>query len=134
MISLALWAPFAIVVVIAGLIFITNGCKKGLYTALLSFLATILSAIASLPLANWLGKILGEKLVSLLDLGTAARTFAPVIAGAVKGITAVVLFGVLFFFITMILKCLMQWTLGRLVKKRAAEWPSAVPPCAWWIP
>jgi len=120
MISMILWAPFVLVMLIAGLIFITAGYKKGLYTALFSLIATVLSLFASLPLANLLGEVLGELLVTVLSLGEELGALAPMIAGVAKGIASVVLFGLLFFFITLVLKLLMQLIVGRHVEKQGA--------------
>lgn len=117
MISMLLWAPFAFVMLIAGLIFISAGYKKGLFTALFSLVATLLAVIASLPLANLLGEILGELLASVISQSDTYSAFVPVIAGVTKGVASVVLFGLLFFFITLVLKLLMQVIVGRRVEK-----------------
>ena len=121
MISLLLWIPFGFVLLIAGMIFISAGYKKGVFTAIFSIFATVFAALASLFLAGVAGGILGNilsgKILDAVDLGRWSSAFSSVLSGMIKGVVSVLLFGILFFLLTMIFKLVMYLCGGRLVKK-----------------
>ena len=55
-VNIALWAPFALIMLIIGIIFCINGYRKGLWRALLSLLATVISAVVSVFVSPMIAK------------------------------------------------------------------------------
>ena len=70
MVNLALWAPFALIMLVIGIIFCINGYRKGLWRALLSLLATVVSAVVSVLVSPLIAKPVSVSASGMIgDLG-----------------------------------------------------------------
>ncbi len=124
MVNLALWAPFALFMLIIGIIFCINGYRKGLWRALLSLLATVVSAVISVFVSPLIAKPVSVPLLGMVgDLGLFGDKKLPasltemineLIRGVAQGVAALVIFGIVFFVLTIILK-----VISAKVKKNA---------------
>ena len=108
-VTLALWAPFLIVILITGLIFAIRGYKTGLWKALISLAATLVAAGLSFLLATTIGKFLAPiasaKLIAVLPLGKVPASLVEMIAGGlIKMVLSLTLFAPCFVVITPIVK------------------------------
>ena len=108
-VSLALWAPFLLVVLITGVVFSIRGYKSGLWKALISLAATLVATGLSLLLATGIGRLLApiisEKLLEALPLGKVPATLVGMIAGGlIKMILSLTLFSPCFLVVTPVLK------------------------------
>lgn len=114
MIDLILWAPFALIVLIAGIIFCINGYKKGLWRALLSLAATAVSALISVLVTPLIAKPVSQSVAPMIEGMNLFGTENPdpaltemvdeLVRGVSQSVIALVLFGVIFFILTIILK------------------------------
>lgn len=114
MIDLILWVPFALIVLIAGIIFCINGYRKGLWRALLSLTATAVSAVISVLVTPLIAKPMSRSLAPMIAemnlLGTEnpdpalTEMVNELALGVAQSVVALVLFGAVFFILTIILK------------------------------
>lgn len=109
-ISFVLWIPFAIIVVISGLIFCTSGYKKGLWRALLALAATIVAALLSLLLAKLISGAVAPSVLTLVPAELPGMDGLPVglltelVTGVVKMVISLVLFPIFMFILTLVLR------------------------------
>lgn len=115
MVNLALWAPFALIMLVIGIIFCINGYRKGLWRALLSLLATVVSAVISVFVSPLIAKNVVASASGLLaeigiigEIGKVSAELAEMVDELVNGVAqsvvALVIFGLIFFVLTIILK------------------------------
>lgn len=118
-INLSLWIPFLVLVLILGIIFCIGGYKKGIWHALISLGATVLSAGLSVLLAGWIAPLLNKMFSSgiavltssvteSLDNAALAQMAGTMIGGLVGSVIALMLFAVLFAVFTIVLKLLFR--------------------------
>ena len=104
LLTAVLWIPFGIVALIAGLIYCISGYKKGLWRALGSLGAVVLSTVVSVLASRLLAGMAAPALTGLLpvedsgELG--AATVQVLLVGLVSVALAMVLFGVLMLIVT----------------------------------
>jgi len=110
LISALLWIPFALVVLISGLIFCRSGYRKGLWRALLALGATLVAAVISFFLAKLLGSLVAPLIMGIIpnDMFSGAGTLAGVMTELVNGLIkmgiSLVLFPLLLFIFTIVLR------------------------------
>ena len=110
-ISLVLWIPFVITVIIAGLIFCINGYKKGTIRSLFSLGATIVAAVLSLlvsklcarPLAKSFGAMITTNM-SLEDMPIGADAIMSIVESGLRIVASILLFSIFMFILTIVLK------------------------------
>ena len=109
-ISIILWVPFILVVLISGVIFGLSGFKRGIWRALVSFGVTIVSAIISFFLGKLMAGILAKGIIDAIITTLSSTPGVPVslvsslVGNMVHAIAAVFLFAGIFFVLTLILK------------------------------
>ncbi len=118
-VNLILWAPFGVVCLVCGVFFVLSGYKRGLWQALLSLGATLVSAGVSMLGAKLLAGALAVPLMNLLakTLGSAGALVKALAEGAVTIVASMLLFGVLFVILTPICKKLVKFFFGFLRTK-----------------
>lgn len=118
-VNLILWAPFGAVCLLCGVFFVLSGYKRGLWQALLSLGATLVSAGVSMLGAKLLAGILAAPLMRLLPqvLGSAGALVKALAEGAVTIVASMLLFGLLFVILTPICKKLVKFFFGFLRTK-----------------
>ncbi len=120
-ISLALWVPFALVLLVTGIGFCITGCRRGLLRSLISLGATAAAALLSLLLARVACKPLGKALWDQLRgyvINESTAMAEDLIFGLMNAVLAVMLFSVFFFFLVILCKALS----GLLLKNRKGMW------------
>lgn len=106
-----LWIPFGIVVIIVGAIFLTSGYKRGLWRALISTGATVAATLISMLIANLLSKPIANVVLGALPPMTEAdgsltpEIMTNLIKGVVGVVLSLILFSILLFVFSIILKC-----------------------------
>ncbi len=106
-ISLILWLPFILVILVSGVIFCLSGYKKGLWRALISLGVTLVSAVISFFLSKLIAGVAAGGIVtgilSAMPAGDPAtgilKTLLP---SLIQGLLAVFIFAGVFFLITLI--------------------------------
>ncbi len=114
MINLVLWAPFVLIILISGIIFCINGYRKGLWRALLSFGATVVSALVSVLVTPLIAKPVSKSLMPMIEgmnlFGAEnsdqvlTEMVNELVRGVAQSVVSLVLFGFVFFVLTIILK------------------------------
>ncbi len=116
-INIILWLPFVMVVFIAGLVFCISGYKKGLWRALISTGITLVSAIISFLLSKLIAGMISGGFVEMVN-GMLPQdepmiaAVMPLVRNAVQAFVAIILFSIVFFVLTFILKII-----GNVVKR-----------------
>lgn len=114
-ISIILWIPFILVVLISGFIFCTSGFKRGIWRALISIGVTIVSAIVSFFLgkimAGFLSKGVIDAVLTALSSteGISMSLVTTFVGNIVQAMLSVFLFAVIFFLLTFILKVVVNF-------------------------
>jgi len=113
-IGLVLWAPFALIVLVFGIIFCVNGYRKGLWRALLSLCATVVSALISVLIAPLIAKPVSVSLSGMIEdmniIGSErvspslVKMVNELVRGVAQSVISLVLFGGIFFILAIILK------------------------------
>lgn len=105
-IDFLLWLPFILTIMISGIIFCIAGYKKGLWRALISFGATLVSAIISYFAANLISSPIASVIFGLLPLEDFLDMpiLFPLINGIISSVISIILFAVFMFIITIIAK------------------------------
>ena len=108
LLSLILWIPFLLTVIIAGLVHCISGYKRGLWRALISLGAVVVSTVISIFAARLLAKVLTPVVMNLLPLdsfgeGVSAGMISMLAGSLVSMVLSIVLFGVVMFIISIIL-------------------------------
>ena len=110
-ITLVLWIPFVIAVIVAGVIFCINGYKKGTIRSLFSLGATIVAAVLSLLFsklcARPLAKNFGASITTNMDLGgmpVGADAIMGIVESGLRIVASILLFSIFMFIFTIILK------------------------------
>ena len=122
MLNLALWIPFGIVLVIVSLIFLPSGYKRGLWRALLSLAATVVSTVLSVLLANWIAPMLSGAIVKALppmqtqDMPLSESMMQDLVRGVIGMVLALVLFSVFLFVISIIVKSVCNYAASDKLK------------------
>ena len=93
MITLILWAPFGFVMLVAGLIYLIKGLRRGVLPALASLLAVLVSALVSIFGARLLAGIAAPRVVELLPPDMMAD------AGAMAGMMTLLVSSLIFIFL-----------------------------------
>lgn len=106
LINILLWIPFLLTVSISGIIFCIAGYKKGLWRALISFGATIVSAIISYFAAKLLSSAISPNLSGILPLEdfSGVPILIPLINGIISSVISIILFALFMLIITIIAK------------------------------
>ena len=113
-----LWIPFALVVLIAGLIYCISGYKKGLWRALGSLGAAVISTAVSVLLARLIAGGLASSVAGMIPVGDAAEIGAAALQVLLSSAIAMVLAMVLFIVLMLILTPVLCWVMGLLLGKR----------------
>ena len=113
-----LWIPFALVVLIAGLIYCISGYKKGLWRALGSLGAAVISTAVSVLLARLIAGGLASSVAGMIPVGDAAEIGAAALQVLLSSAIAMVLAMVLFIVLMLILTPVLCWIMGLLLGKR----------------
>lgn len=122
LLNIILWIPFGIVLLIVTAIFLTSGYKRGLWRALLSLGATVVSTVLSLLLARWIAPMVSAAAVSALpplggdDLPISEDLILDLIRGAIGVVLALILFSVFLFIISIIIKTICNYAAGDKLK------------------
>ncbi len=108
LLSLILWIPFLLTVIIAGLVHCISGYKRGLWRALISLGAVVVSTVISIFAARLLAKVLTPVVLGVLPLDSLGEGFSAgmvsMLAGSVVSmVLSIALFGVVMFIISIIL-------------------------------
>ena len=114
-VNIALWAPFALIMLIIGIIFCINGYRKGLWRALLSLLATVISAVVSVFVSPMIAKKAVDSASGVFaevgitgEIEQLSPEFAEMVNelvnGVLQSVVALSIFGLIFFVLTIILK------------------------------
>ena len=112
LLNIILCIPFAIVFMIAAILFLISGYKRGIWRALISFGVTIVSAAISLVLAKIISKPLSQIATGLIknmnigDIPVSEEMFFSLISGVVSSVVAIILFSVLLFIFCLVGKIL----------------------------
>lgn len=130
LLNILLWIPFGIVLLIVTAIFLSSGYKRGLWRALLSLGATVVSTILSLLLANWIAPAISTKIVRLLpplgggDLPLSEELMQDLIRGAISVVLALFLFSLFLVILSIIIKTICNYAgEGKLtVCNRGLKW------------
>lgn len=115
MITLILWAPFGFVMLVAGLVYLIKGLRRGVLPALASLLAVLVSALVSIFGARLLAGIAAPRVVELLppdmmaDAGAMAGMMTLLVSSLIQTVIALVLFALLFFWLTPMLGALCKY-------------------------
>jgi len=110
MLTLILWLPFALIVLISGIIFCISGYKKGLWQAFVALGAAALATVLSVFLARFLGGLLAPLITGWLPLEELEGSGVPVaflldlVGSFVKMGFALVFFPLLLLILTVILR------------------------------
>ena len=109
MISVILWVPFIVVLLITGFIFCRKGYQQGIWRALISVGATLISACISFFISKLVaGSVAGNvKDAIVASLGTEdamTGVISVLIPNIVQAFAAIFLFAIIFFVFTIILK------------------------------
>ena len=106
LINILLWLPFLLTVMISGIIFCISGYKKGLWRALISFGATLISASISYFAAKLISPLISPNLIKLFPLEELdGMTFIlPLISGIVNSVVSIILFAMFMLIVTIITK------------------------------
>ncbi len=106
LINVLLWLPFLLTVMISGIIFCIAGYRKGLWRALISFGATLASAIISYFAAKLISSPIASAISGLLPLDDLSDMpiLIPIIDGIISGVVSIVLFAIFMLIITIIAK------------------------------
>ncbi|MBE5816963.1 MAG: CvpA family protein [Clostridiales bacterium] len=112
LLNIILCIPFAIVFIIAAILFLVSGYKRGIWRALISFGVTVVSAAISLVLAKIISKPLSEVATGLVknmdigDLPISEEMFFSLVSSVVSAVVAIILFSVLLFIFCLVGKIL----------------------------
>ena len=121
LLTAVLWIPFGIVAFIAGLIYCISGYRKGLWRALGSLAAVVLSTVVSVLVSRLLAGLAAPSLAALIPTGDAGQVSAAalqmVLVSLVSVALAMLLFGVLMLIVTPIIGGI----IGKLLGKRLTE-------------
>lgn len=118
-VNLILWAPFALVGLLAALVYCIKGAVKGWKAALISLAAVLLAALAGIFLARSLAGAAAPAIQAAIppeafaDLGTAAGMVQTLVLSVVGTLAALAIFMGLFFLLTPILGLIGKLVLGR---------------------
>jgi len=106
LINILLWIPFLLTVTVSGIIFCIAGYRKGLWRALISFGATLVSAIISYIAAKSISPLIAPVLSGLIPTEefSAAILLIPLIDGIISGVVSIILFAIFMLIITIITK------------------------------
>ncbi len=110
--NVVLWIPFAIVFLVAGLIFTISGYKKGVARAAISAGVTLVSAVISVILARLIAPVasraVSDKVVDALasDGGMPVGLVRTIVNMFLVSSVSLVLFGILIFILTIILNAI----------------------------
>lgn len=117
LLSVLLWIPFAIVALIAGLIYCIRGYKKGLWCALGSLGAVVLSTVLSVLLARLAAAAAAPAVAGYVPVNVSGDLESAVAqVMLVSGVT-VVLSILLFGLMMLILTPVFSWIIGKLLGK-----------------
>lgn len=108
LLSLILWIPFAITVIIAGLVHCISGYKRGLWRALISLGAVVVSTVISIFVSRILAKVLTPVILGLIPMdslgeGIPTGMINMLAGGIVSMVLSIVLFGIIMFIVSIIL-------------------------------
>lgn len=125
-----LWIPFGIVLLIATAIFLTSGYKRGLWRALLSLAATVVSTALSLLFANWIAPVISGAVVSVLppldvqELPLPEELVLDLIRGVIGVVLALILFSVFLCVLSIIIKSVCNHAAGGklAVNSKGLKW------------
>ena len=110
LIRIALWVPFAFILLISGLIFAIRGWKKGLPRTVLYLVATVLAAIVGLLLARLISKFASPPLVDLImqeasvPEGMGSGLVISLIEGLCRAVVSMLLFPFLLFLFNILIR------------------------------
>lgn len=111
-INLILWAPFALVGLLATLVYCVNGLTKGTKPALVSLASIFLSAILGIFIARALAAVVAPALQGMIpadlfaDAGAASGMVQALLLSIVSTITAMLLFMLLFLTLTPVISAI----------------------------
>ncbi len=108
LIQAILWIPFAIIVLIAGVIFCISGYQKGLWRALIALGATVVAALLSILLAKLLSAAIApavwNSIAGQLEEINQIGMVASLLEGLVGMVVSLVLFSLMMFIFTIVLR------------------------------
>lgn len=117
LLSVLLWIPFAIVALVAGLIYCIRGYKKGLWHALGSLGSVVLSTVLSVLLARVIAGAAAPAMMSSVPAAGNSEMEMLVLQVAVAGIATVILSVLLFGILMLILTPVISLIMGKLLGK-----------------
>ena len=109
-VSLVLWIPFLLTVIISGILFCRSGYRKGVWRALIAFGATLIAAGLSILFANLLSGLISPAITSAIPVGSlgedqlTARLTVLFIGTAIRSALSLVLFWLLTLILTIVLR------------------------------
>lgn len=112
-----LWIPFAIVAVISGLIYCTRGYRKGLWEALISLVAVVLSTAASIWLSRLIASLAAPGLTMVIPMGGMSVAGAAVAKMFMESVFSVVIAMLLFGVLMLVLTPMIATIAAKCLKK-----------------
>ena len=116
-----LWIPFIIVALIAGLIYCIRGYRKGLWHALISLGAVVVSTVMAILFSRLIASALGPALAESLPLGTDGGAGAAMVKMLLSGMVSVAVSLVLFGLFMLIFTPVISWVAGIFLKKHLPQ-------------
>lgn len=121
MLSAVLWIPFGIVALITGLIYCISGYKKGLWRALGSLGAVLLSTVVSVLLSRLLAGLVSPALTGLVPADSSGELGETALQMLLTSLIGVVLAMVFFGIVMLILTPVAGKIIGKLLGNRLTE-------------
>ena len=106
LINILLWLPFLLTVLISGIIFCIAGYRKGIWRAMISFGATLVSAIISYAAAKIISPLISPSLLGFIPFEelSSVPILIPLIDGLISSVVSIVLFAIFMLIVTIITK------------------------------
>lgn len=106
LINILLWIPFLLTVTISGIIFCIAGYRKGLWRALISFGATLVSAIISYAAAKIISPLIVPSLSGFIPFEelNGVSILIPLIDGLISSVVSIIIFAISMLVVTIITK------------------------------
>lgn len=121
LLTAVLWIPFGIVAFIAGLIYCISGYRKGLWRALGSLAAVVLSTVVSVLVSRLLAGLAAPSLAALIPTGDAGQVSAAALQMVLVSLVSVALAMLLFGILMLIATPIIGGIIGKLLGKRLTD-------------
>lgn len=116
-----LWIPFAVVALIAGLVYCIRGYRRGLWHALISLGAVVLSTVASVLLSRLIASFAAPALAAVLPLDMGADASAAAVKMLLESVISVAVSMLLFGLLMLIFTPVIGAIAGKCLKKHLPD-------------